>query len=267
MKKMYAIRSGLIMLFLLNFCGIAVSQSKTSIKIFTFNILHGANTDGSFNLDLIAEVIQQTDADLVALQEVDRHTKRAKNYDLVTELGIRTKMAPLFGRAMYYDGGEYGEGVLSKHSIVGSRAVPLPHLPDSEPRTALEITIRLPQGDTLQFIATHLDHLDEPTDRIMQVQKIVSVFKVNSHPTILAGDLNDVPESTPITILKEIFTPAYLPESAYPTYPSDKPTIKIDYIMTLSKDPWKVVKREVVCHPLASDHCGYLVELELLNEN
>ena len=92
-------------------------DSSNIVKVLSFNILHGATTKGDFNLDAIAKVIIDANPDFVALQEVDYKTNRAKKYDLVTELGWRTKMAPLYGRAMYYDDGEYGEGVLSKYSF------------------------------------------------------------------------------------------------------------------------------------------------------
>ena len=90
--------------------GMAMAQDENSrkIKILSFNILHGATTKGDFDLDAIARVIIESKPDFVALQEVDHKTNRAKKYDLVTELGWRTKMAPIFARAMYYDEGEYG---------------------------------------------------------------------------------------------------------------------------------------------------------------
>jgi len=79
------------------------------LSVLSFNILHGATMKGDFDLDVIAKVIKDVNPDFVALQEVDFKTNRAKQYDLATELGWRTKMAPLFARAMPYDGGEYGE--------------------------------------------------------------------------------------------------------------------------------------------------------------
>jgi endonuclease/exonuclease/phosphatase family metal-dependent hydrolase len=108
-------------------------DSSRIVRVLTFNILHGATTEGDFDLDAIAKVIQEARPDLVALQEVDFLTNRARKYDLVTELGWRTRLAPLFGRAMPYDGGEYGEGVLSRYSFVETRNWALPHGPDKEP--------------------------------------------------------------------------------------------------------------------------------------
>ena len=84
---------------------------STIIKILTFNIYHGETMNHDFDLDRIAKVIKESGADLVALQEVDFKTNRAKGCDLVTELAWRCQMQGLFGKAMDYDGGEYGEGI------------------------------------------------------------------------------------------------------------------------------------------------------------
>ena len=166
------------------------AEAPVRLKIMTYNIYHGETMKGDFDLDRIARVILDEDPDMVALQEVDFGTRRARGYDLATELGWRTKMAPLFGRAMKYDGGEYGEAILSKHSFVSSRNVPLPHSEDREPRTALETIIALPSGATIALVGTHLDHLRDERDRLAQAQAIVEAFADNAVPTILAGDLN-----------------------------------------------------------------------------
>ena len=238
-------------------------DSSRIVTVLSFNILHGATTKGDFDLDVIAKVIKDADPDLVALQEVDYKTNRAKKYDLATELGWRTKMIPLFGKAMNYDGGEYGEGILSKYTFIQTRNVPLPYTPGNEPRAALEVVITLPSGDTIAFIGTHLDHLRDEKDRVAQSKEINKVFSSNLYPSILAGDLNATPGSTPINILEEIWTGTYDPEQIEPTFPSGSPTRKIDYIMFCPEDRWKVLETEVIQDSIASDHCAYLVTLEL----
>jgi len=246
------------------------SQTKTDsakiIKVLSFNILHGATTKGDFNLDLIAKVITEANPDFVALQEVDYKTNRAKKYDLVTELGWRTKMAPLYGRAMYFDSGEYGEGILSKHTFLSSRNIALPYTSGDEPRAALEITTVLPSMDTIVFIGTHLDHLKLETNRIMQAKHINKVLSSHRYPSILTGDLNAEPNSETMNILESSWTPAYDKENPKPTYPSDHPTKKIDYVMFYPKHRWKVLKTEIIQDTIASDHCAYLVTLQLLDE-
>ena len=243
------------------------TDSSNIVKVLSFNILHGATTRHDFNLDLIAQVIIEANPDFVALQEVDFKTNRAKKYDLVTELGWRSKMIPLFGRAMPYDGGEYGEGVLSKYSFLMTRNVALLYSPGNEPRAALEITTVLPTGDTISFVGTHLDHLQDETDKVAQAKKINQVFSLNKYPTILAGDLNALPGSNTINILEEYWSSAYNKDNPSPTFPSDNPIKKIDYVMYAPENKWKVVSTEVIRDSIASDHCAYLVTLELLENN
>lgn len=240
------------------------SDSSNILRVLSFNILHGATTKGDFDLDLIANEIIDADPDLVALQEVDFKTNRSKKFDLVTELGWRAKMIPIFARAMNYDGGEYGEGVLSKYTFLQSRNVALPYTPGNEPRAALEIITILPSGDTIAFVGTHLDHLKDEKDRIAQVKKINEVFSLNKYPTILVGDLNAIPGSTPINILEEMWSASYDKKKPKPTFPSDDPTRKIDYVMFYPKNRWRVLETAVIKDSIASDHCAYLVTVELL---
>ncbi|MBT30571.1 MAG: hypothetical protein CMO01_13005 [Thalassobius sp.] len=256
-----------ILLFLIpHFFSYAQSvENEKLVKVLSFNILHGATTKGDFNLDVIANVIKDADPDFVALQEVDFQTNRAKKYDLVTELGWRTKMAPIFARAMPYDDGEYGEGILSKYTFLQTRNIALPHQPQNEPRAALEILTVLPSGDTIAFVGTHLDHLKDNTDRVAQVKKINEVFKANKYPTILAGDLNDVPNSEAINILEQVWMPSYYKKNPAPTFPSKQPIRKIDYVMFLPANKWEVIETKVIQDTVASDHCAYLVTLKLVD--
>ena len=258
----------IITIFIL-FTHIAWSQndvdSSKVVRVLSFNILHGATTRGDFDLDKIASVIKKVDPDLVALQEVDFKTRRARNYDLATELGWRTYMAPVFGRAMKYDGGEYGEAVLSKFSFVKTRNVALPHSIGNEPRAALEVVIVLPSGDTMAFVGTHFDHTKDEKDRIAQAQKVNEVFSQNIYPTILAGDLNAVPGSETINILEEVWASSYDKAKPAYTFPSGKPSAKIDYILFLPESRWKLIETRIINDSIASDHCAYLVTFEILD--
>ncbi|MGM0620457.1 MAG: endonuclease/exonuclease/phosphatase family protein [Bacteroidota bacterium] len=246
----------------------AKSQSKenATVRVLTYNILHGATVNDDFDLDKIASVIRDVNPDLVALQEVDFKTNRAKKYDLATELGQRTQMAPLFGKAMDYDGGGYGEGVLTKMPIIASRNIPLPHSPGNEPRAALEVTVELKSGDTISFIGTHLEHQQNSNDRILQVQKINAVFLKNKYPTILAGDLNDTPKSEAISILKNHWNDA-AGETPEPTYSAKSPSKTIDYILYHPSARWKVTETRVICDTIASDHCAVFSVLQLTKQN
>ncbi|MFZ2286542.1 MAG: endonuclease/exonuclease/phosphatase family protein [Bacteroidales bacterium] len=256
----------LLVFFLISYSGWSqeVTDSSRVVRVLTFNIYHGATMNGDFDLDYIANVIRDADPDLVALQEVDFLTRRAKGYDLATELGWRLKMVSLFARAMDYDGGEYGVAILSKYSFVTARNVLLPFTGGREPRTAAEVVTVLPSGDTIAFTGTHLDHVADDTDRTLQAKMINAVFAHSQYPSILAGDLNAVPGSVAIGILEELWGNACDRDAPAPTYPSDNPVKKIDYVMFRPPGRWRVIIGEVIQDSVASDHCAYLAVLELL---
>ena len=217
----------LILLFTIFISFKSFAQVDT-LKVMSFNILHGATTKNDFNLDTIAGVINKYKPDLVAMQEVDFKTNRAKNYDLPTEIGIRTQMTSLFGRAMYYDGGEYGEAVLSNLSFIASENIPLPHQPNSEPRAALLTRIQTKNGNIIQFVGTHLDHLADNTDRLMQAEAINKALGASKYPTLIVGDLNDGPESETLKILSQYFYKPRIPAAENNTWPANDPKVCLD---------------------------------------
>ena len=51
-----------------------------------------------------------------------------------------------------------------------------------------------------------------------------------------------------------------------PTFPSSDPTRKIDYVMYIPQNQWRVLETNVIQDTVASDHCGLLVVLELLTQ-
>jgi len=80
----------------------------------TYNIHHGRGADGEINLERIAEVITRAKPDLVALQEVDVKTRRSGGVDQAAKLGELTGMSHFFAEAMPFQGGGYGNAVLSR---------------------------------------------------------------------------------------------------------------------------------------------------------
>jgi len=93
-------------------------RAPTRVAILTYNIYHGEDANGNSNLDAVAGIINSLNPDLVALQEVDNKTTRAKGLDLTAELSKRTGLQGVFGKAMDYAGGGYGEAVLSRRPIL-----------------------------------------------------------------------------------------------------------------------------------------------------
>jgi endonuclease/exonuclease/phosphatase family metal-dependent hydrolase len=241
-------------------CQESVDSSRI-VRVLSFNILHGETMRGDFDLEQIARVIRKAEPDLVAMQEVDLYTGRTSGRDLASELGLLTQMVPLFGRAMPYDGGEYGEGILSRYSFLSTRNHALPAQEGKEPRSALEVHVILKSGDTIAFVGTHFDHTGE-VDRINQAAELREILADVDLPVLLAGDLNATPESRTMEILFSDLKPSSTDMA--PTMPSDGPGAKIDYILYGPPDRWRVLESRVICDTVASDHCALLSVLELL---
>ena len=260
---------------------------RNRVKVLTYNIYGGRNTDLKRDLDRIASVINELQPDIVALQEVDRHTRRLNGLDLVAELGRRTEMTPAFGRAMKYDGGEYGEAILSRFPIVSTVNHSLPTVPlveedeakqEVEPRAALALKLRFPDSEQeFVFIGTHLDHLRDPANRNVQAVAVKELPEAyQGIPAILAGDLNAQPDSDAIGTISEVWTDTW--PSKGPQGTNSRRNRRIDYIFT-SPSPeygWRVTRtyrgidvktddpawEELL--GLASDHLPVMAELELV---
>ncbi len=236
------------------------------IKVMSYNI-HIGNPPSKVasyrDLEAIAQVINVQKPDLVALSEVDKFTTRSgSTVDQAKELGRLTGMYYYFTKAMDYQGGEYGDAVLSKFPIIKSERYLLPVTESSfEPRSLALITVEK-DGKQFYFGATHLDHTGDDANRILQANKIVEITRGLNKPVVLAGDWNAKPDSEPISILTKLLTPTCTTNCPN-TFPADKPNRTIDYIMYTPTDKFKLKNLRVVNETYASDHLPLIAELEL----
>ncbi len=241
------------------------AQTNTSIvKVLSYNIYHG-ETSGSYNLDKIATIINKLNPDLVGLQEVDKNTNRTNQIDLARELGSKTGMNSVFCKAIDFDGGEYGIAILTKDKFFNHKKVALPFVEGNEPRMLHSVENTTTSGDTILFYNTHLDYKPNSLERIKQAKLINEIALTSKHPVVLTGDLNDVPGSDCINIFEKVWQKSYSKESPTPTFPSNNPNRKIDYVLSYPNNKWTILHHEVICDSIASDHCAYFVILELQN--
>lgn len=134
----------------------------------------------------------------MALQEVDRLTKRSGNIDHLVELEKLTGMNDVFGAAIDYDGGKYGLAFLSEHLITAKEIIQLPS-GNREQRIALITEVSVPGFSTpITAINTHLDTKENPEIRIGQVQELNDRTVEIRGIKVLMGDFNDTPETATI---------------------------------------------------------------------
>ena len=240
--------------------------AKPRLRVMCYNIHHGRGMDGKIDLPRIAKVINGAKVDLVALQEVDIGTRRSGGFDQLAELARLTNMHAGFAKGRDYDGGDYGQAILSRLPIESLEVHRLPGATELEQRIAGAAHIRGQGGlPDLLFVTTHLHHQSEP-DRLAQAQHLDGLLEPHKdRPLILAGDINAMPDSKVLAFLKEEWEDL-TPDEAL-TYPADEPNRKIDYIFLPAGHRWRVVRAQVLDERMASDHRPLVAELEWLGQH
>jgi endonuclease/exonuclease/phosphatase family metal-dependent hydrolase len=234
---------------------------RVTLRVLSYNIHHGEGTDGKVDLPRLAGVIAAAKPDLVALQEVDDKTRRTGKVDQTAELVRLTGLHGQFGKQIDYEGGGYGQAILSRYPIDGLQVHWLPGTPERERRIAVEAQVKV-GGRALSFVSTHLHHI-RGEFREQQAAKLNELFAATDRPAVLAGDLNANPGSKPLDILRTKWTSATAGPSLF-TYPSPKPVKQIDYILCRPGKRFRVVESKVIAEAVASDHRPILAVVELV---
>ncbi|MCP5274725.1 MAG: endonuclease/exonuclease/phosphatase family protein [Burkholderiales bacterium] len=194
----------------------------TSLTLATYNIHRCIGTDGKFNPERIIEVIQQLDADIIALQEVE--TFRRERLNLLEHLSRHTGMYAVAGITMFSDISHYGNALLSRLDIEELHREDL-SIKGREPRGAICIKTRL-ANKSIRVIATHLGLL--PSERRTQTKQLLKLLEQESADiSVLMGDLNEwYMWGRPLRLLRKHFNKTIAPL----TFPSRFPFFALDRI-------------------------------------
>jgi len=158
---------------------------RPGLRLASYNIHGAVGRDGRRDLGRIIGVLEELDADLVALQEVD---SRHGEFDMLAELAQRTGLTPVAGPTLVHHRGDYGNAILTRAPILAVRLIDL-SVEGREPRGAIDADLRM-AGGPLRVVATHLGL--RPVERRYQVQRLLAALKDAERPvTVLMGDLNE----------------------------------------------------------------------------
>lgn len=159
------------------------------MKLVSYNIQYGLGKDGRYDLERIASEVEE--ADLIALQEVDRFWERSGAID---SPGVLASHLPdhhwVYGAnldmdASYREAGrlvnrrrQFGTMILSRTQIVSSRNHLLPKYgtltQHSIQQGALEAVIVTPRAGPLRIYSVHLSHLS-PVLRLRQIDALLDI--------------------------------------------------------------------------------------------
>lgn len=228
------------------------------VRVVTFNIHHGTvGRRGPVDAARLGEVCASFDADIIALQEVDQGTFRAKRQDLAAIAAETCGMAHVFGASRRFPGGHYGNALLVRGTIERSAVYPLPKLPAhrfwQERRTVLKASVTV-DGHRLWVACTHL--AVPPKVSTIQLDALIERAAFAPSPRIVLGDFNREPEA-----VEPQFRAIAMPMAGTgPTFPAHRPDQTIDHV-AVSADI-DILAAEV--HRTAmSDHAALVVDVAL----
>lgn len=256
--------------------------TASRMRIATFNILHGRSPeDDQVHMDRLASAVAALDADVLALQEVDRNQPRSRNADL-TQVAAEAMGAPEHrfvaalsgspGSTWFAATGEeqpddaaYGIALLSRYPLSAWQVVRLPAIRTAvpmrfghrllptwvhdEPRVAVVADVATPTGH-LTVATTHLSFV--PRWNRHQLRLLVRALAGRRRPLLLTGDLNmDVATACAVTGLR--------PLAQHLTFPSPRPREQLDHL--LADGALAAHASEAVQLPV-SDHRALYVDLD-----
>lgn len=194
------------------------------IRLASYNIHRCIGTDGNYSAERIRQVLQQLDAKVIALQEVESGV----HYDEILEfLSAGSHWQYIDGPTVHRQSARYGNAVLTSLPIIEQSLLDLSYT-DREPRGAIDLHLDL-DGDVLRIIATHLGLL--PAERREQTRKLLDWIGPPSEDqaltTVLLGDLNEwFLWGRPLKWLRSYFGQGNSPR----TFPTRWPLFSLDRI-------------------------------------
>lgn len=235
----------------------------SGLRLATFNIAHGRGRDGRVDLRRSAATLAGLSADVLCLQEVDRHYGARSGWaDQAAELAEMLGMAAAYGAALQLDPEragfpprEYGNAVLTRLPLGAPAVHRLPVRGRAEPRCLLSV-------DVGEFTVgcTHLQH-NNAEARARQAAAVLAALPAD-RPVVLAGDFNADPGASELAALRERLVDVW-PRAGRgrgASYPSRWPRRRLDHVY--ASGGFQPIAARVAATD-ASDHRPLVVDLVL----
>ena len=268
------------------------------IRLATFNVLHGLGADGVVDTGRLARAVAALDADVVALQEVDRWQARSGRSDLAAMAAEAAGTADhrfvpavagpvdVWGARRRARGDEppdvpgYGIALLSRHPVRAWHRLRLPlavpwlldraQVARDEPRAALAAELDTPEGP-LTVVCTHLSpgrpqqagHRQPGHDEAVRAKPGHNVLQLR----YLHIALRVAPR--PLVLLGDLNLRGEIPGqvtglrplATAPTYPAARPRFQIDHV--LAEGDVVAVGEAQSVDTGVSDHRALVVDVSL----
>ena len=233
----------------------------------TYNIYGARLADGK----KLAQSVKKYKPDFIALQEVDKNTKRSNfrdvTQDFALELGYNYYY---FQKAMDFDKGEFGIAFVSKYDVKNIYVHELPSA-GNEKRQVLAAQISSKYKKHILVINTHLDY--EPAVKSTQIDDLMTVIDYfKGDIKFLCGDFNLLPTTEYYAKIRKDWNDSYFEgkdlENNNNSENRELETARIDYVMAKKGTDYKVKKSFYINDDSRdwtklSDHLPYMAVFEV----
>jgi len=198
------------------------------VRIATFNTCHGTRGAGTpVDLDALVAACRAFDADLIALEEVDRTSRRGRRADQAAVVAEALGMAHVWGRARRKAGVVSGNALLARGEIRDVEVMALRgHVRRGwrDHRSAVLATVDL-EGGPVSVAVAHLSLT--VVDNLPQQRSVLDALGCRPGPRLLLGDLNRRTAWVRPDVERAGFT---LADDDVPSSSRTHPWIRIDHV-------------------------------------
>jgi len=231
-----------------------------SLTLATWNVHYGIGRDNRFDIDRVLEVLAETDADVIGLQEVGWHRPNHERLDHFAYLEKKTdyQVIPCLVRDPLRT--RFGNALLSRLPVAETRWIDLKVL-GHVPRAAVAADLTVGAGG-LRVLVAHLGLV--PWERNQQAQRLLAAAEAalpTGWPCAMMGDFNIWRRTTQTDrILRQRFPEAVTLAS----FPASRPMAPLDRIYLsegIELAAARVIDQGVAS--LASDHLPVVARVRL----
>lgn len=228
------------------------------LRVATYNVHKCRGIDWKVSPARILKVIEEIDADVIALQEVFAQQ--------ALYLSEHLRVPQVFGSARRLIADEYGNAVFSRHPVLQSYDYDL-SVKRREPRRCLRVDLCLPENRFVHLFAVHLgtSYFERRRQAVKLLSEEILRQKGLKAPRVLIGDFNEWTRGLVTQTLSEHMKSADLRHhlGRRRTYPGVAPFLHLDHIYY--DGPLRLVNMHL--HRtrgslIASDHLPMIAEFE-----
>jgi len=158
------------------------------LSVLSYNIHECVGVDRRRDPTRIAQVIKESGAQIVGLQEVHSDGSGEEQLHQMNYLAAVTGLQAVAGPAVERRNGHYGNVLLTSSKVLAVNKLDLSY-PGREPRGAIDADLDI-DGEVVRVIVTHLGLL--PAERRFQVRKLIAALSEQRTRTVIVlSDFNE----------------------------------------------------------------------------